>query len=125
MPSLGGPELLLIIVLSAAFAALPASLITWRRGGSGVRTATAFLIGLIPYAGWVAAYVIAFTTHRSDRGVATMASATSAESSTRGAAFCGSCGARRAAAGDTFCRACGRLFRPTGSVGEEDSSFPV
>jgi hypothetical protein len=67
MPNLGGPELLLILLVAAPFAAV-AALITSRRGGSGGRVAASFIIGLIPYIGWVAAYVIAFTTKRQPDG---------------------------------------------------------
>ena len=63
MPNLGGPELLLILVIVGLFGGVPA-LITWRRGGSAARIAAALLIGLVPYVGWLISWVIAFTTRR-------------------------------------------------------------
>ena len=63
MPSIGGPEILLILLVASPFAAV-AAFITWQRGGSSGRIAATFLIGLIPYMGWLAAFLIAFTTQR-------------------------------------------------------------
>jgi len=98
MPSIGSPELLLILAIAAPFAAIP-SLITWGRGGSRGRIGATFLVGLVPYIGWVAAYVIAFTTQRpvGASESAAIPSATLAKTSASSAPFCGSCGAPRTA----------------------------
>ncbi len=63
MTNLGGPELVFLLVIIAMFAGVPA-IITWQRGGSGRRIAGTLVVGLVPYIGWVASWVIAFRTKR-------------------------------------------------------------
>ena len=107
MPNIGGPELLLILAVSAPFGGI-AALIAWRRGGSGTRIAAISLIGLIPYLGWVVAFALAFTTRRQSTSAATPAALTGARARTMSdSSFCGKCGSRRAASDHQFCRACG------------------
>ena len=64
--NLGGPELVFLVVVVGLFGGVPA-LITWRRGGSGVRILGTFLIGFVPYLGWVISWILALTTRREKR----------------------------------------------------------
>jgi len=59
--NIGGPELVLILLIGAVFGGIPA-IVTWRKGGSGARILGTFLFGLIPYVGWVGAWVVALRT---------------------------------------------------------------
>ncbi len=61
--NLGGPELVFLLVLVAMFGGVPA-IITWRKGGSGLRILGTFAIAFVPYLGWVISWVLALTTKR-------------------------------------------------------------
>jgi hypothetical protein len=55
-----------LLVVVSLFGGIPA-FIAWRRGGSGVRILATFLIGFVPYLGWVISWVLALTTKREKR----------------------------------------------------------
>src|SRR2546425_7760997 len=116
MPNVGGPELLLILAVYAPFATIP-SPITWRRGGSRARIVATFLIALIPYLGWVVAFVLAFMTQprlRAPESAAIRSRPDRQETieSASGALFCGKCARRGRRAATHFVGSAGRLFKP-------------
>jgi hypothetical protein len=54
-------EIIFPVVIIATIAGVPA-LIAWRRGGSTLRVIGIFVIGLVPYIGWLVSGVLALRT---------------------------------------------------------------
>lgn len=57
--NLGGGEFVFILVVLLLLAS---PVVTWRRGGSGMRIALTLLLLFVPYIGWLVSWGIALTT---------------------------------------------------------------